>query len=300
LLAYPANGGLLFFTVLGAAWVGLTCAFKRQTYVQLTAAQWVLLAWLAVWLIVFTIPSQRSERYVIPATPALAIMMALVWERIPKIAFWATLTIMAPALVMLARIAWVMGDMQIASSSQVTMTLIAVCAGLAGVAAGFITKKWLRAATLSACLAVYASFSLMVEPLSAPTAGYSAAAKDQVRGKRVAVPNGFTGQYERFHFVLPSAKLVPYDAEGRNTGAYQPDLPPDERLAYLLSQFDAVVWLQGDLSQTEPSCTPQCTLLGSRWHVKSRHKTGEVTLGNLWQPQEWLFRHEWLVKNAPK
>jgi 4-amino-4-deoxy-L-arabinose transferase-like glycosyltransferase len=300
LLAYPANGGLLFFTVLGAAWVGLTCAFKRQTYAQLTPAQWILLAWLAVWLIVFTIPSQRSERYVIPATPALAIMMALVWERIPKIAFWATLAIMAPALVMLARIAWVMGDMQIASTAQVTMTLIAVCAGLAGVAAGFITKKWLRAATLSACLAVYASFSLMVEPLSAPTAGYSIEAKDQVRGKRVAVPNGFTGQYERFHFVLPSAKLVPYDAEGRNTGAYQPDLPPYERLAYLLSQFDAVVWLQGDLSQTEPSCTPQCTLLGSRWHVKSRHKTGEVTLGNLWQPQEWLFRHEWLVKNSPK
>jgi hypothetical protein len=111
------------------------------------------------------------------------------------------------------------------------------------------------------------------------------------------VPNGFTGQYERFHFILPVAKLVPYDAEGRNTGAYQPDLAPPERLSYLLSQFDAVVWLQDDLSQTEPSCVPQCRLLGTRWHVKSRHKTGEVTLANLWQPQEWLFRHEWLVIN---
>jgi 4-amino-4-deoxy-L-arabinose transferase-like glycosyltransferase len=300
LLAYPANAGLLFFTVLGVAWVGLTCAFKRQTYAQLTPAQWILLAWLSVRLIVFTIPSQRSERYVNPATPALAIMMALVWERIPKIAFWVTLAIMAPALIMVARIAWVMGDMQIASSAQVTMTLIAACAGLTGATAGFINREWLRAATLVVCLAVYASFSLMVEPLSAPTAGYSAAAMEQVHGKRVAVPNGFTGQFERFHFVLPTAKLVPYDAEGRNTGAYQPDLPAATRLPYLLEQFDAVVWLQGDLSQTEPSCAPQCTLLGSRWHVKSRHKTGEVTLGNLWQPQEWLFRHEWLVKNTTK
>ena len=297
LLAYPANAGLLFFTVLGVAWVGLTRAFKRQTYAQLTPSAWILLAWLAVWLIVFTIPSQRSERYVIPAMPALAILMALVWERIPKLAFWATLALIAPALVMVARIAWVMGDMQIASSTQVTMTLIAVCVGITGATAGFTRKEWLRAATLLACLSVYASFSLMVKPLSAPAAGYSAEVKSQVQGKRVAVPNGFTGQYERFHFILPAAKLVPYDAEGRNTGAYQPDLAPPERLSYLLSQFDAVVWLQDDLSQTEPSCAPQCRLLGTRWHVKSRHKTGEVTLANLWQPQEWLFRHEWLVVN---
>jgi 4-amino-4-deoxy-L-arabinose transferase-like glycosyltransferase len=298
LLAYPANAGLLFFTVLGLAWVGLGRAFKRQTYAQLSPSEWILLAWLAVWLIVFTIPSQRSERYVIPAMPALAIVMALVWEKIPKAAFWATLVVMAPALVMLARIAWVMGGMQIASQIEVTMTLIAVCAGLAGATAGFIRKKWLRPATLLACLAVYASFSLMVEPLSTPATGYSAAVQNQVQGKRIAVPNGFTGQFERFHFILPMAKLVPYDADGRNTGAYQPDLPAVERLSYLLGQFDAVVWLQDDLSQPEPSCMPQCQLLGARWHVKSRHKAGEVSLGNLWQPQEWLFRHEWLVKNT--
>jgi 4-amino-4-deoxy-L-arabinose transferase-like glycosyltransferase len=300
LLAYPANAGLLFFTVLGLAWVGLTRAFKRRTYAQLTPPEWILLAWLAVWLIVFTIPSQRSERYVIPAMPALAILMALAWERIPKLVFWITLTLMAPALVMLARIAWVMGDMQIASQTDVTMTLIAACAGLTGATAGFIQKKWLRAASLFACLSVYASFSLMVAPLSAPAARYSAAVHSQVQGKRLAVPNGFTGQYERFHFVLPTANLVPYDAEGRNTGAYRPDLPANERLAYLLGQFDAVVWLQDDLSQSAPSCVPQCTLLGTRWHVKSRHKAGEVSLRNLWQPQEWLFRHEWLVANSEK
>jgi 4-amino-4-deoxy-L-arabinose transferase-like glycosyltransferase len=298
LLAYPANAGLLFFTVLGVAWVGLSSAFKRQTYLLLTPTEWILLAWLAVWLIVFTIPSQRSERYVIPAMPALAILMALVWEKIPKLAFWVTLAILVPALLMLARIAWVMGDLQIASAAQVAMTLIAACPGFTGAAAGLIIKNWLRAAVLVTCLAVYASFSLMVAPLSAPSAGYSAEVQSHLQGKRVAVPNGFTGQYERFHFILPAAKLVPYDAEGRNTGAYQPDLPAAERLSYLLGQFDAVVWLQDDLSQTEPSCIPQCKLLGTRWHVKSRHKTGEVTLGNLWQPQQWLFRHEWLLENS--
>jgi hypothetical protein len=72
-------------------------------------------------------------------------------------------------------------------------------------------------------------------------------------------------------------------------------MAPDARLARLLQEFDAVVWLQDDLAQTQPSCLPGCTVLATRWHVKSRHKAGEVTLENLWYPQQWLFRREWLL-----
>jgi 4-amino-4-deoxy-L-arabinose transferase-like glycosyltransferase len=295
LLAYPANAGLLFFVVLGLAVAALPVAFKRQTYSQLSPAMWTLLVWLAVWLAVFTIPSQRSERYVIPAMPALAIVMALMWDKIPKISFWITLAIMIPALVMLGRIGWVMGELNIATPLQVAMVLIAACAGLISAAAGFAIQKWAGSAALITCLAVYATFGQMVEPLSTPEAKYPASVQTALQERRVAVPNGFTGQYERYHFVLKGARITPYDAEGRNTGALQPDMPPVQRLAYLLEQFDAVVWLQDNVDQAQPSCMPQCTLLGSRWHVKSRHKAGEVTLDNLWQPQEWLFRREWLV-----
>lgn len=300
LLAYPANAGLLVLVALGFCWTALSRAFKKTTYAELSPAAWVLLTWLVVWLVVFTIPSQRSERYVIPAMPALAIAMALAWERIAKVWFWLTLLILAPALVMLGRIAWVMGDMGIANISQSAMTLIAACAGITWAGAGFVQKKWAREATLVVCLAVYGTFGLMVAPLSGPEVSYSPVVQAQMHGQRVAVPNGFTGQYERFHFVLPGARITPYDAEGRNTGALYPEMPPAQRLDTLLDQFDAVVWLQDSLDQAEPSCVPQCTLLGSRWHVKSRHKGGEITLNNLWYPQQWLFRHEWLVtRSAP-
>ena len=178
------------------------------------------------------------------------------------------------------------------------MTLIATCLGFAGAGSGFLVKSWCKAATLVVVLSVYATFSLMVQPLDTEPVGYSIAVKTQMRGQRVAVPNGFTGQFERFHFVLPGARITPYDAEGRNTGAFKPDLPPVERLAFLLEQFDAVVWLQEGLDQPQPNCLPRCTLLGARWHVKSRHKAGEVTLENLWYPQEWLFRREWLVSQS--
>jgi len=295
LLAYPENGGLLFFAVLGWMLLGLPSVFKRQTYLQMAPALRIVIVWLVVWLVIFTLPSQRSARYVIPAMPALAIAMALAWDRIPRAWFWITAAITVPALILLARIGWVMADMQVATPSQNAITLIAACAGLTGTTATFLLKRWGREAALMSCLAVYATFGLMAAPLESPSAQYSAEVQQQIKDQRIAVPNGFTGQYERFHFVFPASRLTPYDAEGRNTGALNPELPPAERLKFLLSQYDGVVWLQENVDDAAPSCVPDCRLLGSRWHVKSRHKSGEVTLDNLWYPQQWLFRKEWLI-----
>jgi 4-amino-4-deoxy-L-arabinose transferase-like glycosyltransferase len=297
LLAYPENAGLLFFIVIGFFWAIALTAFQRATYRQLAPYQWVLLVWLAIWLIVFTLPSQRSARYLIPAMPALAIVVAFSWNRIHRFWFWVSLGIALPALVMLARIGWVMGTLEITSAFQVAIICIAAGAGITWAMAGFGIKNT-KTAALVGVLAVYGTFSAMVQPLSQPDAGYEPQIQSRMQGQRVAVPNGFTGQFERFHFVLPGAKITPYDAEGRNTGAWNPEMPPQERLRFLLTKFDAVVWLQDTLAEETPSCAPDCEVLGWRWHVKSRHKSGEITLKNLWHPDQWLFRKEWLIRQS--
>lgn len=294
LFAYPANGGLLVLVVGGFCLWALWQLRRRGLLAGLQLPHRVLLVWVLVWLVVFTIPSQRSERYLIPAMPAIAIAMALVWDRIPRIWYSMTLVLLVPALVMLARIGWVMGSMQIASHTQLAITLVAACAGLIGVTAAFLIKNWLRPTTLLVVALTYACFTAMVAPLA--DADFSPDVQARLQDKKVAVPNGFTGQYERFHFRIDhAAAITPYDAEGRNTGALYPDMDPDARLARLLQEFDAVVWLQDDLAQPQPSCLPDCTVLATRWHVKSRHKAGEITLQNLWYPQQWLFRREWLL-----
>lgn len=295
LLAYPFNAGLLLFAGLGWMVLVLRQGFARRTYAALQPAHWVLLAWLLVWLVVFTIPSQRSERYLIPAMPAVAIAMALAWERIGRLWFALTLLILVPALVLLGRIAWVIGSLDVGSPDLVSLTLLAVATGLVAIGMGLRDARYTRNAALVAVLSVYGSFTLMVMPLSSPQAAYSAEVQAALQGKRLAVPNGFTGQYERYHFVLRGARITPYDAEGRNTGAYYPEAPGPQRLALLLQEFDAVAWLQDRPDEKEPSCLPGCRLLAERWHVKSRHKSGEVTLDNLWYPQQWLFRKEWLI-----
>jgi 4-amino-4-deoxy-L-arabinose transferase-like glycosyltransferase len=298
LLAYPENGGLLLFVVIGLAWLGGQTQWQRGGNFNADKSFWMLLVWAGIWLAVFTIPSQRSARYVIPAMPAIALLLALCWDRIARPWFWLTLALTGVPLVILARIGWVMGELKIASATEVGVTLAMAAAGLVAVAAGCMCPAWTRAAALAACLSLYATFGLMVAPLDAGDARYDEALQNRLAGATVAVPNGFTGQYERFHFLLPKSTLAPFDAEGRATGALQPLLASDQRLMHLLNTHAAVVWVQDSLEQTSPSCLPQCTVLHTRWHVKSRHQSGEVTWDNLWYPQQWLFRHEWLLVKA--
>jgi 4-amino-4-deoxy-L-arabinose transferase-like glycosyltransferase len=269
--------------------------FKGGTWAQNPPAQRILWLWLLVWLVVFSIPNQRSARYVIPAMPALAILLALHWERIARIWFLLTLLITSAALVILGRIAWVVGEMDIASPWTRWLAMVSVLIGLASAFAAVLRSDWSRNAALVGCFSVYACFGLMVAPLDSARAQFPANALTALSGKTVAVPNGFTAQYERFHFILPDSTLAPFDVAGRNTGALHPELPDPERLAFLLARFDAVVWLDDDAHATAPLCAPQCKVLGFRWHVKSRHKSGEVSLSNLWYPQQWLFGREWLL-----
>jgi len=96
--------------------------------------------------------------------------------------------------------------------------------------------------------------------------------------------------------VLGSARIAPYDVEGRNAGALSPDMAAPDRLEHLLQEFDAVVWRQNDdRPGSTPSCLPHCALLPERWHVRSRHKPGDVTWDDVWYPQEWLLSREWLL-----
>ena len=298
-LAYPENAGLLLPVGLGLCWYGLQAAWRGHWRAWAAKPQATLLIWLLVWLLVFCIPSQRSARYVIPAMPAFAILMALYWERLARGWFVAVLSISAVALTLLARIAWVMHGMAIGSGADLYLTLSLAALGLTACVGGLLYAAWARNSALAATLALYACFSAMTVPLSGVQAGYSQAVQARMHQMRIAVPNGFNGQYERFAFLLAGSTLVPYDAENRNTANLRPDLPPAERLAYLLERFDAVVWLDNDSASEALSCLPRCEVLAQRWHVKSRHRAGEVTLSNLWQPQEWLFGKELLIISTP-
>lgn len=298
LLAYVQNAGLLAFVVIGLGWVGLRQGWRAwqqrdgngDANTAPSPALWILLAWLAVWLIVFTLPSQRSARYVIPAMPALAMLIALYWQRIARGWFWLSLLLCAVLIVALGRIAWAAHEIGIGSDIDLGATLLAVLAGLLVVVGGVLRSHWTRACTVGASLAVFAGFSLATAGLNGPAGHYEASTIAQLRQARVAVPSGFNGQFERFQFLLPGNRFIPYDGEKRaETGSSAIELNR------LLASHDAVVWLPSQVPEEAPPCLPACKVLGTRWEVKGRHQSGEINLANLWYPQTWLFRREWLL-----
>ncbi len=294
LLAYVQNAGLLAFVVLGLIGLGTGTLFDTKSRRSAPGNHMIiLLSWLAVWLIVFTLPSQRSARYVIPAMPALAMLIALYWQRIGRLWFLSSLLLCGLLQVALARISWATQQLGIANGLELAVTLFVCISGLLLLAGGLLKPAWTRACTVAACLAVYASFGLSTASLNGNAGQYTLSTQAKLQHSRVAVPNGFNGDFERFQFLLPGNKFIPYALEERsatNFGAKQ--------LGVLLASHDAVIWLQSDLSELAPPCAPDCRVLGWRWDVKGRHRSGEINAGNLWYPERWLFRREWLLAGA--
>ncbi len=311
LLAYVENAGLLAFVVLGlgvAAWRGLA-SHRRQWRLAgqgkalppgplFLAPHVILLAWLLVWLLVFALPSQRSARYVIPAMPALAIVLALAWDRIGRGWFVASLALVGIALVAFMRIAWVAHGLHIATDLEFWLTAWVATAACGVLVAGLARPAWTRACLLAACLLFYLVFGLTTQPLDGPAGRYSADAARQLAGQRIAVPSNFNAQYERFEFLLPSqpgtsGHLTPFDMADIYTGE-----PARARLAALLASHDAVVWLQANAAESTPPCAEACEVLAQRWIIRERHRSGDITWANLWQPGQWLFSREWLLRRS--
>ena len=292
-LAYVENAGLLAFVVLGLAVSGIAAWRQQRRSGQpfnLPAHTIILLTWLAVWLLVFSLPSQRSARYVIPAMPALAMLMALYWDRIARGWFLASMGLISIVLLVLARIAWVSHDLGIASGIEMIWALTAMGGALVALLSGLFKPTWTRACTVTASLLVFASFNLVVAPLDGPSGRYDAAVQKRFNHALLAVPSNFNAQYERFQFLLPGNQIKGFDYELMLKGAAS-----TQTLNDLLERHDAVVWVQTDSAQITAPCLPACQLIATRWVVKERHRAGEITAANLWHPHAWLFNREWLL-----
>ena len=155
--------------------------------------------------------------------------------------------------------------------------------------------------------------------LGSHPAGASAATPNALPARaRVAVPSTFNAQHERYQFLLPHAstlRLHAYTPEAQ-AGLSNDRLDNDPRqsgsgqLAQLLREHDAVVWQQRG-EQNQPPCAQatsdrpglidaakRCRIVAQRWDIKTRHQPGEIRLGNLAYPAQWLLRREWLLVSA--
>ena len=92
LLGYPLNAGLLALPVAVLMWA----AWRRRA--EMRDAEKMLWMLVTVLFLVFALPSQRSARYLLEGMPALAVLLALGWQRVGRWAFAVSLVLAGLAL----------------------------------------------------------------------------------------------------------------------------------------------------------------------------------------------------------
>ena len=273
-LGYPLNAGLLFFPVVAL----FVLAWRRRA--ELRDGERGLWIWVLTLLLVFAVPSQRSSRYLLPAMPALAVLLALGWRRIPRWVFALSLLASAAAI---AAIAFLSLRLQQAVPGP-PLYPAAYGALLAGagmlVLAGLCVPALTRPVVPGAVLLCYVSFAAFLRPFDGPLGRYDADAQRQVQGREVWVPIDFIGKEEGYRFLLPGAHVRGY-REGRDTGA------GDGRARYPL------VVIRGPLRD---GAVEDGRVLGQRLDLRGRQtarEIREILRGNV---LEHLFVREQLIE----
>ncbi len=270
LLGYPMNAGLLAFPVAAL----FVIAWRRRY--RLSDEEKLLWLWMAALFVVFAIPSQRSARYLLEAMPAVALLCALNWQRLPR---WTFITTLVASSLVLALLAWLALGLQSAVDYGVGFwALLVLTPGLAGLA--LFKAAWTRDLSNMVALLALLALAAFLQPFDGTAGRYDALARQSVQGKAVWVPCNFRAQDEGYRFLLPGAEVHGY-SEGWQ-------LTPDA----LKTRYPLFV-LQLPL-QAQPCA--DCTVIGQRLEIRGRHNSEEIKAMLRGEVLPHLFVREWLLQ----
>lgn len=289
-LAVLLNAGLLVGVVLA---LGVRAWRERH---RLSLDERRLWIWLAVFFVVFALPSQRSARYLLPAMPALALLVALRWRELPAwgvrvghlLALAAVLLFAWLALGLQAGAATALGNGSAADTLQTVrpmawaVFLLAATVALAGLSITALS----RTALLATVALTHLSIGVFLMPFDGPAGRYPAAIEKAVAGQTVWVPCNFRARFEGHAFLLPQSEPRGYDERAAPT------------LASLAERYPLFAWRQR-LGEPPPQCEG-CERLAQRLDLRSRHRSAELKAMFSGDAAGQLFTREWLIRAAPR
>ncbi len=203
-LGHFANAGLFALPLLLLL---ITTLKERKNLSTEEKSLWILVL---SFLLVFSIPSQRQENYLIPTVPALAILIARRWKRVSE--GWLRVFAVPGALFTAALFWVVLGIRGVLPPGSYAAWQLAVPVIVLAAWTGLVLLP--GAARYSFHAMVFASFFLIstaVAPFEGPLGRYDPKGLAFLRDKRVYVPSGFISRHERHHFLLPGARIEGYD-----------------------------------------------------------------------------------------
>ena len=282
LTGYFVNAGLLLPLVVGVAWTAWRSHRKNNVIRDAEKVMWL---WLLAIALVFMLPNQRSARYLIPAMPAVAVLVALYWQRMARAWFVATLVLCVLGALGMSLIA--MGAVRAMQDSGVyspLFWLMVVLIVLASVV-GMFKKQWTRGAVAASGFAVLLLLAWTTAPLNGEKGHFKLSTVALLQGQTVSVPNNFNGQFERYHFILPGARVVAYDAPQAVDFAEVDALLKTSRYALVARRIGQV------------PCS-NCRIIDSRFDLRSRQDPSEGTWAALKTPDAFWYAKEYLVEQV--
>ena len=246
-------------------------------------AEKIMWMWMLGLAFVFLFPNQRSTRYLIPAMPALAVLMALYWGRTGRIWFGLSLLLCAAGALAMGWVAYAAVRATQDESLYAPAYWLFLVAVVLACVAGLLKKEWTRPVTALAGFAVLFALAWATEPFNGQLGRFKPETNALLQGQSVAVPSNFNGNFERYEFIITGAKVVPYFAEQPVDYANVDELLKTNR--YALVQRRA----------GQAPCT-QCRIIDRRWDLRSRQDEKDGTKAAFKTPETYFYAQEYLVE----
>jgi 4-amino-4-deoxy-L-arabinose transferase-like glycosyltransferase len=272
-LSSIANAGFLSLLVLNLFYLAI-----RQ-YRQTTVEQKLLWIWIAVFFLIFCLPSQRSGRYLLPIMPAIAILLAIHWHQLNRLLFWVALLIQGILIIALAWLSWNI-DLWTYPVWHWFLLLGSICV----IGLGLFRLSLTKSATLLACFMSYLSLTSSVMPLDGTLGRFSKATIQKLQGKTIWFPCDFRAKDEEYRLLIPGANIKGYPAG---------EAKEIKKLAERYSLFAVQAPVQSKLE-----LCADCEIIGERFEMRARHNDAEIKAMLMGQVSDNLFVKEYIV-SAP-
>ena len=279
LLTTIANAGLFSFVLISCL---ILCWRARHFF---TLEETLLLLWILAFLLVFSLPSQRSGRYLLPVMPAFAALIAIYWERLP---LWGFRIALLLQLVVLSLFLWIGANLQLSlfigedglwAYSYCHWVLVAISLSL--VLFGLFKRELTKMIALGACFLVYGVLNSSLAPLEGKLGRYSSDTIVQLQNKDVWIPCDYRAKDEEYRLLLPGANLHGYFAKDASN------------INSLTSTYPLVA-VHVPLG-IQPTLCESCTVVGKRMEMRARHSNEEIQEMLLGQIAKHLFVNEYLI-----
>ncbi len=277
LFGYPFNAGLLAPAVV----MLFILAFReRRSLAETDKLLWI---WILTQMIVFAFPQQRDERYLLPAMPALAVLAALHWSRLPR---WTmSITLAAAGIIALVLL---LGGLiltgELAEGPLYPWFFAPVMAAIAGASfAALFRAGWTKAMAAPAVLLVYLAYALFCIPFDGPRGTYTKETIDAVQGRTVILPTVYGAHDEVYRFMLPGTDIQTVRVE------------PPAKLEEMRKEHDLFI-LGVPASTTAIAEFPSVKILGSRLSLVDRFtgkQSQDMLRGNI---TGQLFQQDLLIE----